>query len=201
MNLSFRNLDDLRRSASRAPAGGPACRAVASGADRNPPASGAQRIPAAAATWCEKFDLAQSTVSQHLKVLVEAGLVKFAPDRQRSRYEIDREALAGLVGFGRDARQFLLRRPLIDRKQEHWPPRPFPAIPARPSRPCDTSGPICGRRTGRTSGRALVWATVLLVVAKLVLVAVPYFFKWATDALAGDARRRRRRCPTSCSRR
>ena len=32
----------------------------------------------------------------------------------------------------------------------------------------------------------LVWATVLLVVAKLVLVAVPYFFKWATDALAGD---------------
>jgi ATP-binding cassette, subfamily B, heavy metal transporter len=29
------------------------------------------------------------------------------------------------------------------------------------------------------------WATVLLVVAKLVLVAVPYFFKWATDALAG----------------
>ena len=33
----------------------------------------------------------------------------------------------------------------------------------------------------------LVWATLLLVVAKLVLVAVPYFFKWATDALAGDA--------------
>ncbi len=32
----------------------------------------------------------------------------------------------------------------------------------------------------------LVWATVLLVVAKLVLAAVPYFFKWATDALAGD---------------
>jgi ATP-binding cassette, subfamily B, heavy metal transporter len=34
----------------------------------------------------------------------------------------------------------------------------------------------------------VVWATVFLVVAKLVLVAVPYFFKWATDALAGDAR-------------
>lgn len=32
----------------------------------------------------------------------------------------------------------------------------------------------------------VVWATVLLVVAKLVLVVVPYFFKWATDALAGD---------------
>jgi len=46
----------------------------------------------------ERFDLAQSTVSQHLKILVDAGLVRFAPDRQRSRYEIDREALAGLTG-------------------------------------------------------------------------------------------------------
>lgn len=44
----------------------------------------------------EKFDLAQSTVSQHLKILVEAGLVTFSPDRQRSRYAIDRQALSGL---------------------------------------------------------------------------------------------------------
>ena len=29
----------------------------------------------------------------------------------------------------------------------------------------------------------VVWATVFLVSAKLVLVLVPYFFKWATDAL------------------
>ncbi len=42
------------------------------------------------------LDLAQSTVSQHLKILVEAGLVRFAPERQRSRYELDRQALAGL---------------------------------------------------------------------------------------------------------
>ncbi|MBX3595962.1 MAG: ABC transporter ATP-binding protein/permease [Rhizobiaceae bacterium] len=34
----------------------------------------------------------------------------------------------------------------------------------------------------------VVWATVFLVLSKLVLVAGPYFFKWATDALAGDAR-------------
>ncbi len=33
----------------------------------------------------------------------------------------------------------------------------------------------------------LVWATIFLVVAKLILVVVPYFFKWATDALAGDS--------------
>lgn len=44
----------------------------------------------------QKLDLAQSTVSQHLKVLVAAGLVSFQPDRQRSRYRIDRAALAGL---------------------------------------------------------------------------------------------------------
>jgi DNA-binding transcriptional ArsR family regulator len=44
----------------------------------------------------QKFDLAQSTVSQHLKILVEAGLVKFEPDRRRSRYRIDRSALSGL---------------------------------------------------------------------------------------------------------
>ncbi|HHZ07748.1 MAG TPA: ATP-binding cassette domain-containing protein [Rhizobiales bacterium] len=41
------------------------------------------------------------------------------------------------------------------------------------------------------SGRAdlkarVVWATVFLVVAKFVLLAVPYFFKWATDSLSAD---------------
>ena len=44
----------------------------------------------------ERLDLAQSTVSQHLKVLVDAGLVRFSPDRQRSRYELDRSALENL---------------------------------------------------------------------------------------------------------
>ncbi len=33
----------------------------------------------------------------------------------------------------------------------------------------------------------IVWATVLLIIAKLVTIAVPYTFKWATDALAPDA--------------
>ena len=44
----------------------------------------------------DQMDLAQSTVSQHLQVLVAAGLVKFRPDRQRSRYSVDRPALADL---------------------------------------------------------------------------------------------------------
>ena len=43
-----------------------------------------------------KLDLAQSTVSQHLKILVDAGLVTFASDRRRSRYEVDGGALASL---------------------------------------------------------------------------------------------------------
>jgi ArsR family transcriptional regulator, arsenate/arsenite/antimonite-responsive transcriptional repressor len=44
----------------------------------------------------ERLDLAQSTVSQHLKVLVQAGLVRMDADGQRSRYEVDREAIARL---------------------------------------------------------------------------------------------------------
>lgn len=43
-----------------------------------------------------RLDLAQSTVSQHLKILVDAGLVTFASDRRRSRYEVDSDALASL---------------------------------------------------------------------------------------------------------
>lgn len=39
------------------------------------------------------LDLAQSTVSQHLKMLVAAGLVQYAADGQRSRYSVDHEAL------------------------------------------------------------------------------------------------------------
>lgn len=41
--------------------------------------------------------LAQSTVSQHLKVLVEAGLVTYRPDRQSSRYSLNRHTLANLA--------------------------------------------------------------------------------------------------------
>ncbi|TIX93721.1 MAG: helix-turn-helix transcriptional regulator, partial [Mesorhizobium sp.] len=42
----------------------------------------------------DHLDLAQSTVSQHLRILVDAGLVRYEPDRQRSRYEVDSDALA-----------------------------------------------------------------------------------------------------------
>ena len=45
----------------------------------------------------EQFDLAQSTVSQHLKILVDAGLVRFRAERPRSCYRVDREALDALL--------------------------------------------------------------------------------------------------------
>lgn len=45
----------------------------------------------------EQFDLAQSTVSQHLKVLVDAGLVRFRSERPRSCYCVDRDALDTLL--------------------------------------------------------------------------------------------------------
>lgn len=34
----------------------------------------------------------------------------------------------------------------------------------------------------------VIWATFFLVAAKIILVIVPYFFKWATDALAHDGK-------------
>ena len=45
----------------------------------------------------EQFDLAQSTISQHLKILVDAGLVRFKSERPRSCYCVDREALDALL--------------------------------------------------------------------------------------------------------
>ena len=42
--------------------------------------------------------LAQSTVSQHLKVLQEAGLVRSRPEGPRTVYCLDREALLALRG-------------------------------------------------------------------------------------------------------
>ncbi|MCB1382928.1 MAG: ABC transporter ATP-binding protein/permease [Notoacmeibacter sp.] len=43
--------------------------------------------------------------------------------------------------------------------------------------------------TGRADLKMrVIWAFVFLVVAKLVLILVPYFFKWVTDALGGQGR-------------
>ena len=45
---------------------------------------------------CGRLPLAQSTVSQHLKVLKDAGLVSFRRDGARSAYVLNRAAFATL---------------------------------------------------------------------------------------------------------
>ena len=45
---------------------------------------------------CRLLPLAQSTVSQHLKVLKDAGLVSFRRDGVRSSYVLNQAALAAL---------------------------------------------------------------------------------------------------------
>ena len=45
---------------------------------------------------CSQLPLAQSTVSQHLKVLKEAGLISFRREGVRSSYVLNRAAFAAL---------------------------------------------------------------------------------------------------------
>ena len=45
-----------------------------------------------------RVGLAQSTVSQHLRTLLDAGLVTYRPERQTSRYSLNGEALASVSG-------------------------------------------------------------------------------------------------------
>ena len=57
----------------------------------------------ASVEWCCCKDvvaglpLAQSTVSHHLRILVDAGLVLYRSERQCSHYAIDRQAVAELA--------------------------------------------------------------------------------------------------------
>ena len=56
----------------------------------------AQRSRCCCADVCSGLPLAQSTVSQHLKVLKEAGLVSFRRDGVRSCYVLNPEAFVAL---------------------------------------------------------------------------------------------------------
>lgn len=94
------SLAEPDRAASALPTCTPDSRIVARFAALSHPAriEILKRLSASRSCCCREvvdhLDLAQSTVSQHLKILVEAGLVRFEPDRQRSRYEVDHAALA-----------------------------------------------------------------------------------------------------------
>ncbi|MEK1887392.1 MAG: metalloregulator ArsR/SmtB family transcription factor [Phyllobacterium sp.] len=49
-----------------------------------------------------QLDLAQSTVSQHLKILVKAGLVRYQPSGQNSHYSINPDAFVTFAAFVSD---------------------------------------------------------------------------------------------------
>ena len=177
---------------------------VASGADRDPAASFAAIGAAAARMSSQQLDLAQSTVSQHLKVLVEAGLVRFSPERQRSRYEIDREALAGISSLGLRPCRFLLRsRPAteIRRKQDNLAAKTVSAESGSTLKTLRNLWPYMWPADRADLKARVVWATVL---------------PGRRQARAGRRCRissngrptrwpampsRRRRCPISCWRR
>lgn len=56
----------------------------------------AQRSCCCCADMCSQLPLAQSTVSQHLKVLKEAGLISFRRDGVRSSYVLNQAAFAAV---------------------------------------------------------------------------------------------------------
>ncbi len=56
----------------------------------------AERSACCCADVCSRLPLAQSTVSQHLKVLKDAGLVSFRRDGVRSSYVLNPAAFAEL---------------------------------------------------------------------------------------------------------
>jgi DNA-binding transcriptional ArsR family regulator len=56
----------------------------------------AERSCCCCADVCSRLPLAQSTVSQHLKVLKEAGLISFRRDGVRSSYVLNPSAFAAL---------------------------------------------------------------------------------------------------------
>jgi len=47
--------------------------------------------------FCACLPLAQSTISQHLDLLCQAGIVLYAPDGNRSAYSLNCAALGGLA--------------------------------------------------------------------------------------------------------
>jgi ArsR family transcriptional regulator, arsenate/arsenite/antimonite-responsive transcriptional repressor len=56
----------------------------------------AERSACCCADVCSRLPLAQSTVSQHLKVLKDAGLISFRRDGVRSSYVLNPAAFAAL---------------------------------------------------------------------------------------------------------
>ena len=52
------------------------------------------RTPCSCGDFCDSLPLAQSTISQHLKILKDAGLIRLTREGTRSSYSLDAHALA-----------------------------------------------------------------------------------------------------------
>jgi DNA-binding transcriptional ArsR family regulator len=57
------------------------------------------RQPRSVALLAEAFPVSRPAVSQHLKVLQDAGLVRFQREGTRNVYEVDPDGLAELRGY------------------------------------------------------------------------------------------------------
>ena len=138
----------------------------------------------------EEFELAQSTVSQHLKILVEAGLVKFAPDRQRSRYDAGRGGACRARSLDAGTGPFLLPgRRRNARAAPDMAAKTVSGDSGSTLRTLYNLWPYMWPADRADLKARVVWATVLLVVAKLVLVAGSLFLQM------GDRRAGRRLRP------
>ncbi len=66
----------------------------------------AQEAPLCACDVVDRFDVTQPTISHHLKVLREAGLVSVRVDKQRRQYRLRPEALADVDAWIAQFRPF-----------------------------------------------------------------------------------------------
>ena len=113
----------------------------------------AERSACCCADVCSRLPLAQSTVSQHLKVLKDAGLISFRRDGVRSSYVLNPAGLrCSFAATWRDRRRFSLAamRALGARGAADGD-RHAPKVSADRGRTFATIltfGRICGRPTG-----------------------------------------------------
>lgn len=70
------------------------------------------------------FELSQPAISQHLRVLREAGLVRVRPDAQRRIYSIDPKGLRQIDSWLSRYRKFWARR--FDRLEQHMDEEDLP---------------------------------------------------------------------------
>ncbi len=82
--------------------------------------------PLAASEICSRFPVSSPAISQHLKVLREAGLVQVEKQAQQRIYRINPEAVQGLEGWAKRLEQLWSQRfealeQVLAREQESRP--------------------------------------------------------------------------------